>query len=70
MLKVTQYIAFYPVCYIILLPQMSEGHGYVWKDQFDDFIYSANHYLNKLYSHEHVRNIQFMLLHPSCNFTL
>lgn len=67
MLKITQYIAFYPICYIIP-PIQEDGHGTFWEHQFCDFLYSADYFLNKLYSVDSVRIIQLMLLYSSCNF--
>lgn len=46
--KVTKYLALYPQCGG--RGQQSINHTEAWTNQFNDYIYSANYFLNKLYA--------------------
>lgn len=58
--KVTKYLALYPQCGG--RGQQGINHTESWTNQFNDYLYSANYFLNQLYSNVNVRNIQFIIL--------
>lgn len=55
--KVTKYLALYPQCGG--RGQQGINHTEAWTIQFNDYLYSANYFLNQLYSNVNVRNIYF-----------
>lgn len=59
MLKVTKYLALYPQCGG--RGQQGINHAEAWTNQFNDYLYSANYFLNQLYSNVNVRNISFLV---------
>lgn len=53
--KVTKYLALYPQCGG--RGQQGIHHAEAWTRQFNDYLYSANYFLNQLYINVNVRNI-------------
>lgn len=53
-LKVTRYLALYPQCGG--RGQQGINHVEAWTNQFNDYLYSADYFLNLLYSNIDVRN--------------
>lgn len=53
--KVTKYLALYPQCGG--RGQQGIHHAEAWTCQFNDYLYSANYFLNQLYTNVNVRNI-------------
>jgi len=54
-LKVTKYLALLPQCGG--RGQLGINHAEAWTNQFNDYLYSANYFLNQLYTNVNVRNI-------------
>lgn len=55
-LKVTKYLALYPQCGG--RGQQGVNHADAWTNQFNDYLYSANYFLNLLYSNVNVKKIK------------
>lgn len=53
--KVTKYLALYSQCGG--RGQQGINHSEAWTNQFNDYLYSSNYFLNQLYSHVNVRHI-------------
>jgi len=53
--KVTKYLALIPQCGG--RGQQGINHAEAWTNQFNDYLYSANYFLNQLYTNVNVRNI-------------
>lgn len=66
MVKVTKYLALYPQCGG--RGQQGINHVEAWTNQFNDYLYSANYFLNLLYSNIDVRNSQlnYFILNKFC----
>lgn len=57
-LRVTRYLALYPQ--LGGSGQQGVKHAEAWANQFVDYLYSANYFLNQLYSNVDVRNFFFL----------